>query len=222
MVRAALRQLAGDVPIEATLDRSVTSDRKDRPHEEGRAKLDASAGPRGISIGYPPGLLAQFRAERADTDPEKPHPARRTLENFDATNVEDLLNSATGLLRNLEGAALKEVRDVDYKGQPARLLDLELVPRVSKADRKWLKRAAYSMRLWIAPDGVPLSAESEFVFRAGLLIFNFDGKDVEARAYGRVGDRLVTLRHTERFDGEGFGESQHTYAETTLAVKSGG
>jgi len=220
-VRAALKQFAGQAPVRATLERAVTSERKDRPLEAGRTTLDISAGPEGISIGYPADLLEQIRAERADPDPEKADPAQRTLENFEATDVADLLNSPTGLLRDLEGAVVKGASAAEYNGQPARLLELELVVRVSKADSKWLKNASRSMKLWTTPEGVPLAEESEAAFTVGLLIFNFNATESRTQTFTRAGDRLLTLRRTSRFDGEGLGESQHTTSETTLRLQPG-
>ena len=218
-MRAALQQFTGQAPVRATLERAVTSERKDRPLEAGRAVLDVAAGPEGISIGYPAGLLEQLRAERADPDPEKAQPARRTLENFDATDVAHVLNGSTGLLRDLDGAVVKSTADVEHGGRPARLLELELVVRVSKADRKWLKTASRSMKLWTTPEGVPLAEESESSYVVGLLIFTFEATDVRTQTFARSGDRLLTLRRTSRFDGEGLGESQHTTSETILRLQ---
>lgn len=220
-VRSALQQLGGTAPIKATLERAVTSDRKGRPLEAGRVNLDVLSGPSGISLQYPAALLAQIRAERAQTDPEKARPTTRTLEGFDAIDVAALLNGATGLLSDLEGATVRSDSTVDYQGQKARQLELELVVRTSKANRKWLKSATSTMRLWLTPESVPLAAESEFTFRAGLLIFNFDGKEVETHAYTRMRDRLVALRYTTRFDGDGLGESTHNWSETTLHLQPG-
>ena len=217
-VRAALQQFAGKAPVSALLERAVTSERKDRPLEAGRATLEVSAGPDGISIGYPADLLEQLRAERADTDPEKARPAQRTLENFDAIDAAGMLNGATGLLRDLDGAVVKGAGAADYNGQPARLLELELVVRISRADSKWLKHASRSMKLWTTPDGVPLAEESESAFTVGLLIFNFNATESRTQAFAHAGDRLLTLRRTSRFDGEGLGESQHTTSETTLRM----
>jgi hypothetical protein len=220
-VRGALRQFAGTTPVTATLERSVTSERKDRPLEAGRVTLRVTAGPQGISIGYPDELLGQIRAERAQTDPEQPRPARRTLQDFDAADAADMLNSAVGLLGDLEGATLGRETASEHGGRPARLLELELPVRISKADRKWLKHASHAMKLWVDGDGVPLAAESSFSFSVGLLIFTFEARDFRTQVFGRAGDRLVALHRTSRFDGEGLGESQHTQSETRLRLHPG-
>lgn len=220
-VRSALTQFSGTSPAKASLERAVTAERKDRPLEAGRVNLEVVAGPSGISLQYPAALLEAIRIERAQTDPEKARPTTRTLEGFDAIDVAALLNGATSLLTDLDGAKVKSDSAVDYQGQKARLLDLDLVVRTSKANSKWLKSASSTMRLWITPDFVPLAAESEFSFRAGLLMFNYDGKDVESHVYSRVGDRLVAQRYTTRFDGDGLGESQHFWSETTLRLQPG-
>ena len=217
-VRGALAQFAGTLPVTAMLERAVTADRKDRPLESGRVSLTATAGPKGVAVTYPPGLLEQIRAERAQTDPEKPKPVTRTIEGFDAIDIAALLNGANVLLSDLDGATLKGVTEVEYQGEPARLLDLDLVVRTSRANSKWLKSASSVMKLWVRPDGVPLAAEREFSFRAGLLMFTFDGKDVESHAFAVAGDRLVAYKYTTRFDGDGLGESQHNWAETTLKL----
>jgi hypothetical protein len=217
-VRAALAQFAGTTPVQATLERAVTAERKDRPLEAGRATLRITAGPAGITLLYPAALLEQIRLERAQTDPEKAKPTTRTLDTFDAIDVAALLNGPTALLTDLEGATVKSEAETTYKGQPARLLELELKVRTSKANSKWLKSASSSMRLWVDAGFVPLAAESEFNFRAGFLMFTFDGKDLETHDYSRVGDRLLAQRYTTRFDGDGLGESQHMWSETTLKI----
>lgn len=220
-VRAALKQFTGTAPVSAVLERAVTSERKDRPLEAGRATLEVSAGPAGISIGYPGTVLEQLRAEAADTDPEKPRPLRRTLQDFDAIEVANMLNGAPGLLNDLDGATLTAVSDGAYEGRPARLLELDLVLRLSKADSKWVKNARRSMKLWVDADGVPLAAESDSEFVVGLLIFTFDARETRSQAFHRVGDRLATLRRSTSFDGEGLGESQHLTTDTTLRLKTG-
>lgn len=220
-VRDALRQLNGHAPISATLERAVTIERKDRPLEAGRATLRIAAGADGISVAYPPSVLEPLRRERADTDPENPKPMRQTLQDFDAIDVADMLNGAPGLLSDLEGATLKGDTAVELEGRPARLLELDLVLRVSKADSKWVKRANRSMKLWVTPDGMPLATERQGEYVVGLLIFTFDAREARSESYARTGDRLVTLRRTMNFDGEGFGESQHTYSETTLRLQTG-
>lgn len=218
-LRAALRALAGTAPVHATLERSVTSDRKGRPLEAGRVTLTVTAGRNGITMGYPPGVLAELAAERANTDPEKAEPMRRTLENFDASDVAEMLNAANGLLSDLDGALLKGEQAAEHAGQPARLLELDLVVRVNKANSKWLKSASRTMKLWTTPDGVPLAAESAAAYTVGLLIFTFDATELRTQSFARLGDRLVALRRTTRFDGEGLGESQHVTSDTTLRLK---
>ncbi|HUR39981.1 MAG TPA: hypothetical protein VM240_02330 [Verrucomicrobiae bacterium] len=218
-VRAALRELPGTAAVRATVTRSFTSERKERPLEAGRAQIEVMAGPDGISLNYPAGLLAEVRAERAQRDPEQAKPATRTLENFEATDVADLLNRATGLTTDLDGATLQGVTEEERDGRPARRLDLDLVVRTSKADSKWVKTSSRKMKLWVTPEGLPLATESEFNMRVGLLMFNFDARDVRTETFGRAGDRLITQRLATRFDGEGLGESQHTHSDVTLALR---
>jgi hypothetical protein len=220
-VRATLQRFTGQAPISAVVERAVTSERKERPLEAGRATLDVTAGPAGVSGGYPAAVLEQLRAEAADTDPEKPKPMRRTLQDFDAIEVGYMLNGAPALLNDLDGATLKGATASEHEGRPARLLDLDLVMRVSKADRKWVKTARRSMKLWVDADGVPLAAESDSEFVVGLLMFTFDARESRSQAFHRTGDRLVTVKRVTRFDGEGLGESQHLTTETTLRLQHG-
>lgn len=218
-LRTTLRQFTGRAALKATLERAVTSERKDRPIEAGRVTLEVSAGPGGISVDYPAGLLEQIRTERVETDPEKPRPVRRTLDGFDAIDVADMLNAAAGLLSDLDGAVLKGAAEAEYQGQPARVLELELPARISKADRKWLKSSRHTLKLWTGTDGVPLAAESDFSFTVGLLIFTFEARELRTQAFARVHDRLVALHRATVFDGEGLGESQHIASDTTLRLQ---
>ena len=218
-VRAGLKQLAGTTPVKVAIERAVTVDRKDRPLEVGRINIAASGGPEGTAIRYPAALLEAMRQERADPDPDKPKPYRRTLEDFDAIDVGDLLNGASSLLSDLDGATLKGVVAEDYAGTAAQRLDLDLVVRTSKADSKWMKRASRTMKLWVTPDGVPLGSESTAEFQVGLLFFTFDGAETRTLTYSRTGDRLLVLRRQYRFDGQGLGEDQHNQSDTTLRLQ---
>lgn len=217
-LRATLRAFAGTTPVNATIERAVTSERKDRPLEAGRVTLQVAAGRNGITVGFPPDVLEQLRSERANTDPEKSEPTKRTLENFDASDVAEILNAATGLLTELDGATLKSVTDVERDGKPARLLELDLKLRVNKANSKWLKSASRSMKLWTSPDGLPLAEETEGAYTVGLLIFTFDAAESRSQTFAPKGDRLLSVRRAARFDGEGLGESQHSTSETVLKL----
>lgn len=220
-LRATLRGYGGTTPVSAAIERAVTSQRKDRPLEAGRVTLQVTAGPAGITIAYPPDVLDQLRAERANPDPEKTEPARRTLENFDASDVAEILNAATGLLTELDGAKLRSVTDVERDGKPARLLDIELQLRVNKANSKWFKSASRSMKLWTTPEGIPLAEETEGAFTVGLLIFTFDASEWRTQTFAPRGDRLLSVRRAAKFDGEGLGESQHSTSETVLKLQGG-
>lgn len=220
LVRGALRQFTGTAPVQALVDRSIKNQRKDRAPEEGLAQLEVSAGSRGISIGYPPPLLERIRAERASTDPEAPKPARATLDEFDVADVADVLNRAVGMLSDLDGARVTGDVAATWGNGPARQLDFELVIRTSKADGKWVKSATHTMRLWVTPEGVPLASESALDITVGFLVFTFDAKSRRNETFARIGDRLVAVRQSAQFDGEGLGESTHNRTETTVKLKS--
>lgn len=215
-VRGVLRGFAGSSPLQASLQRAVTHERKDRPLESGRVDLEVVAGPEGLHLLYPDALLERIRAERAQTDPEKPQPTVRTIEGFDAIDVAALANGAPALLHEIEDATCRDDTPDTYIGRPVRRLDLDLKVRTSKANSKWFKSAISTMRLWVTADNVPLAAESEFDFRVGFLMFTYDGKDVETHEYLVRADRLIATRYVVRFDGDGLGESQHNWSETTL------
>lgn len=218
-LRATLRGFSGTTPVTATIERAVTSERKDRPLEAGRVTLQVAAGRNGITVGFPPDVLEQLRAERANPDPEKSEPAKRTLENFDATDIAEILNAATGLLTELDGAALKSVTEAERDGKPARLLEVELKLRVNKANSKWVKSASRSMKLWTTPEGLPLAEETQGAYTVGLLIFTFDAVEWRTQTFAPKGDRLLAVRRAARFDGEGLGESQHSTSETVLRLQ---
>lgn len=218
-IRGTLKTFTGTTPLTATLERAVKSERKGRPPEAGRVTLDVAATPGGIAITYPAALLEALRAERAETDPEKPNPTQRAIEGVDAVDVANVLNGAADLLTDLEDAVVLSVAPADHEGRPARLHELELRVRVSQADSKWLKSATRTMRLWTTDEGVPLATETTSEYRVGFLVFTFDARDMQSQTFTRVGDRLVATRRTTRFDGEGLGEKQHQASETTLHLQ---
>ena len=217
-LRASLRGLPSSTPVTATVERFVSSQRKDRPLTEGRVVLDVNAGSSGLSIAYPPALLAQLEAERAELDPEKPRTALNVLLGFDIADIASLLNHAHALLRDLEGARLIAESNTDWQGQKAQLLELDLVVRTSKADSKWIKSQRRSMKLWVTPEGLPLASEDQQVVRVGFLFLNFDATNQNNSRYLRAGDRLVVAQTTNRFEGEGLGEEQRTRSETSVRV----
>jgi hypothetical protein len=108
---------------------------------------------------------------------------------------------------------------VDWEGQEATLLDLRLEPKLSERDRKYIKQAEGSARLWIGADGLPLAAERSYrVAGRAMLVISFESSQEERYTFGRHGDRLVVLTHRGETASSGAGEEGTQVVETRLTL----
>ena len=221
-LKATLARLTAQDPIKARVELQISS-RDDNggksKADEGAATARVEAGPDGLRIFWSREQVQAAALELAAKDPEAPTPVRRAMGALSATRLQDYLNGAPNLLRQLDGAELTGEKADTWQGQPARLLSFKLNPHMSERDRKRIKEMDAAAQVWIGGDGVPLAAESHVNVKGrALLVISFESSSKEEFRFAHVGDRLVVIRHVRENSGSGGGEggSQKTIATLTV------
>lgn len=218
-LRTALRGLAEASPVRAEVVRHVTYEQKDNPPRLGNVTVNVTKDAAGLRIAFPEEQLRQAAREHAQTDPDRPRPASEGLRSVDPAEVHALLGYSKRLLAHLDGATLVSEAPADYRGAPARLLEIELLVRLSQAGRKRIREARSTMKIWCGRDGLPLALEEQQEFRGRIfLVIGFEVHQSRALRFARAGDRLVVVHQDERNGGSGLGESAAEARTTTLKV----
>jgi hypothetical protein len=217
-VRDALRALPGKTPLHATLERRIDIDQKGKTRVQGAATVAVSSGVGGVQLDFPSEQLARAAAEKQDADNENPHSLARALGSLDVTEIAATLNCAAALLHDLDGAKLLKDSSVSLRGAPARLLELELVVHLSKADQKHLSDTTSSMKLWLGADGLPLASEKQTLAKGSFMLISFSANEFQARDFAHRADRLVAVREERRLESAGFGESAKDQRVTSVTL----
>jgi hypothetical protein len=218
-LRAALRAVADASPVRAELVREVTYQQKDLPARKGQATVIVSQGGNGLDVNFPSEQLARATREHAQLDPDQPRPVSDGLRSIDPVDVAAMLGHARRLLADLEGATLLGDHAAVYRGEPVRMLDVELPVRLSQSGRKRIKHAQSTMKLWLGPDGLPLALEKRSEYRGRIfLVITFEAHESRKLEFARAGDRLVVVREEADNGGSGLGESFGEHRITTLKV----
>jgi len=208
---ASLERLGAASAVQARLEhrvRFVTSDGA-APPREGAVEGQVSAGPEGLTVRWPRALLDRSAAEdrRSATEAEAPTPTRDAMRTVDPLELGSMLDAATTLRLALVGASVLEDRPDERDGAPARLLVLKLRVDLKKRDRKYVKEAEATMRLWLGADGLPIASDAVATLRGrAFLVISFSSEQRERHRYARVGDRLVALERERDEKSEGGGE----------------
>jgi hypothetical protein len=176
-LRAALGRLAATTPLHGTLDVTSTSKSNDEDKaNEGKASVGFEIGEGGLHIVYPRPMLALATQEaRAEArDPERATPVRTGASHIRPLHVAELLDGAAPLGILLESAQLLQMKPATFGGRPARLLLFKVIPKMSKADSKHVKKVDDSLSVWLGDDGTPLAAEQSMSAKASFLLISFE------------------------------------------------
>ena len=219
-LRATLGRFPATTPLHGTLDVMSTSrsDEGDKA-EEGKASVGFEIGDGGLHIIYPKAMLIQATQEaRAEArDPERSTPVQSGARHIRPLHVAELLDGAGALSIILESAQFVQMKPVSFGGRPARLLLFKIVPKLSKADSKHVKKVDASLSVWIGDDGTPLAAEQSTSGKASFLLISFEADQKQSWTYARNGDRLAATRHEANDKSDGLG--QHTTSRTVEMVR---
>ncbi|HET8715517.1 MAG TPA: hypothetical protein VFM16_06820 [Holophagaceae bacterium] len=205
-LRTALKGLPATHPVQASVDCQVWSRSgggKQPKIVQGRAQARLEDGPAGLKLGWDRAELARVEAAGKAKD-EGPGKALQAL---GIERAESLLDAATALLQDLDGAQIQEDRPEAWQGHPARLLVLKLEPKDLDADdRKHLKSFSRILKVWLGPDGLPLAASEQMDMKLSVMFIGVELHHAESRAFVRVGDRLVATHDEAQDSGSGAGQ----------------
>jgi hypothetical protein len=224
-LKAALAAQAGQGAVRARIEYSVRQlegDDKDVVKMEGKAATVVEDSPQGMRIFWDRATMAAAAGELAAraADPDKKAPTRRVMDALDPQTLSDYLNAVPNLQRKLEGAQLVEEREDTLEGRKLRLLVLKLQPKLTAQDKKYVKQAESTARIWVDADGLPVASESHFLVKGrAFLVITFDSSEDSHLRFGRVAGRLVVLHHEKTSGGAGGGEKSSETIKADLKVE---
>ncbi len=216
--------LTGDDPVSASIDFSFaeTNGNEKKPTTvEGQACATVNVGAAGLSVVWSPEQLAAAVREQREGagKAHHPEPTRKAMSRLGATQIYDYLDASGGLLQRLETATLQSEKEDSWQGQPARLLTLKIEPPLSAEDRKMIKQIEATAKVWIAPDGTPLAAESALRLKGrAMVVISFEHSEAERFTFARAGDRLVITSHQRETADNGGGQHQKSKTTATLQL----
>lgn len=219
-LRATLGRFPATTPLHGTLDVTSTS-RSDEGEkaEEGKASVGFEIGEGGLHIIYPKAMLIQATQEaRAEArDPERSTPVQSGARHIRPLHVAELLDGAAALSTILESAQFIQTKPANLGGRPARLLTFRILPKLSKADSKHVKKVDVSLTVWVGDDGIPMAAEQSMTAKASFLLISVEAGQKQNWMYARNGDRLVVTRYESNDKSDGLG--QHETSRTIEVVR---
>lgn len=197
-LRAALSRLNGQDPVKASLDhqswRKVVEGKKS-DIIQGRAQGQVEDGPAGLKLAFPKNLLQQAaqEAQAKAKDPEKKTPTWSAIGELSMKQVVEWANQSEALLREIEEGQAKvlEEKTEAYQGKPARLLVLQVTPRMKAEDKKNVKDLQVSAKVWLGPDNLPLGWTSSTQIKASKFFISFTSTQSEETRFALVRNRLV-------------------------------
>lgn len=220
-LRDRLQALPAATPVRAQVEITSRATRgEDEPAPPpATVRVEATASDGSLRLDWPRELLGAARRERLDEDPDAERPVGRALSQVSPTDIDAYLDAAPTLLSTLAEATVESESTVDWEGGKATLLALRLEPKLGARDRKYIKEAEGSARLWIGADGLPLAAERSYrVAGRAMLVISFESKQEERYTFGRHGDRLVVLSHHGETASSGAGEEGTQVIEARLTL----
>jgi hypothetical protein len=138
-----------------------------------------------------------------------------------ALRIEDCVNHAPGLLRELDGAQLKSERSDTFQGKPVRVLELALVERAPDDEHINMKESLHTATVWLGQDNIPIKATVIHRRKAKVLVFlSFEQQVKEDFVFTQVANRLVIVKRDEQGTAKGLGSDgqyHNTYSFTPKA-----
>ena len=222
-LKTALATLDVSEPVKArveigSIQRNGDDSKEDR-HSPAVAAL-VEDGPQGLTITWDRALLqaAGTEMQAKDKDPNQSTPTRSSMDELKPTALNDYLNAPATVLRLLDQARLVEEKPDTWEGRPARLLSFEMTPPLSDKDKKIIKAAEMTARLWLGADGLPVALETRFHAKGrALLVISFETTQSEEFRFARMGRRLVVVRHLVEIQSSGGGQNGMKHSLVTLS-----
>jgi hypothetical protein len=224
-LRAALASLDGSEPVSARVETGSVQ-REGESAKDGAAASSAVAalvedGPQGMTITWSRALVdtAAGELQAKSKDPNKSTPTRNSMDDLKPSSLGDYLNASAKVLRILDMGKLVDEKETTREGQPARLLAFQLTPPLAERDKKIIKEAEMTARLWLGADGLPVAAETEFHAKGrAMLVISFETTEKEELRFAEAGRRLVVTRYLHETQSSGGGQSGIRKSLVTLQV----
>ena len=222
----ALDSLKQTSPFAAKVNASLTRATPDKAAHasiEGHTQFTLKQNLSGLEISYPSELLSAIDKEASvkKQNPQAPTPTTDAMNRFKYAEFSILFNPVRDIQEDLRKATLVKEEPVDFQGQAARLLHLQIpLEKLSEEEQKNLKKYQTDLKIWINEKGIPLASRStgngsgRFAVVIGFE-FHFD---VE-KSYITYGDRLLvnTLTSTVKSSGAGMNDNETIKANLALA-----
>lgn len=197
-LRGALSRLNGQEAVKASVDhqswRKVV-DGKKSDIIQGRAQAQVEDGPAGLKLAFPKNLLQQAaqEAQARAKDPEKTTPTWTAIGEVSLKQVVEWANQGDALLREIEEGQAKVLEDRadTFQGKPARLLVLQVTPRMKAEDKKNVKDLQISAKVWLGQDNLPMGWTSSTQVKASKFFISFTSTQSEETRFALVRNRLV-------------------------------
>jgi hypothetical protein len=223
-MRAALGTLQGQGMVRGTFEGRLSKQEADRskPAESAIATANVEHDGGGLTIRWDRATLKRANDEANPPRNAKPKEMLSTLVgSSSALRIDECVNYAPGLLRELDGAQLKAERSDTYQGKPARVLELSLVERAPDDEHINMKESVHTATVWIGQDNLPLAATVTHRRKAKVLVFlSFEQQAKEDFVFSQVANRLVVLKRDEQGTAKGLGSDgqyHNTYSFTPKA-----
>ncbi len=211
-LRASLQKLAGEQPIKAQIVVKNTV----KNNDEGQAQqtveegtVVAEDGPQGLRLSWAPQQILESRkAEwQKAANPDAPAQHNSSLSVLGAKDAADLLGYAEPLRLLLEGATLVENKVEPRNGKPGRLLVLHPRDGLTASEKKSLKDREDVLKVWLDEAGLPVALDRSVKLKFSKFFISFAVSVHEARAFTRLGDRLLVTQWSEESSGSGLGQT---------------
>lgn len=222
-LKAALQRAAASAPFRAGIEARTwrkVGEGTGATETVGQAGAVAELGARGLALVYARDAQARMDAEllaRA-RDPEARTPVINALDELALRQVTTLVAPAPGLQRAIERALYKGERADTLQGRPVRVLSFDTpITVLSERERKYAKKYASLLEVWIGADGMPLASRlRESSSGRAFLVVSFDTQQAEDKTYAVIGERLVVTRRETTSSAAGAGERDQRRIVTTL------
>lgn len=211
-VRTILNSLTAKQPVRAAYESRRTNSARGRFYDNdynssgsAEARVDAE----GLTINYARPTIDRARNEKtARLGANKPDAKTPRIADVAAFRVAELLDYAPSLAAMLERADVAEERTMLFRGQQARVLVLKLAQvRAQGMKEGRVKSNGDQLTLWVGADHVPIAAERNASFTAGILFIKGDGNVRETWNFTRRDDRLIVTRYERTDTSAGMGQT---------------
>jgi hypothetical protein len=221
-LRSALSRLPATAHVHGVFDVTSTSKPdEDEPAEIGKASVGFETTDSGLRLLYgKTALAAAVHEARAEAnDPERPTPTRLGFNQVRPLHIADLVDAASYLTVGLENAQVVDLKPGNFHGRAARILTLKISPKMSKREKKHMKKFDMTMMLWLGDDGVPLAAERKTYWKASILLISLERDERQTWTYTRTADRLIATKFEEKSKSKGLGQNRDSTIVEVLTLQ---